>query len=303
MLKPADNTNSPQPRSTVRDQGRRMDLRFLVHLAGTGATEIHPLGAAATTALIKELRLRPGLCVLDVGCGTGGTMVRLAKYKPARIDGVDVTPTMLQVARQRIRLARLSDRSELHLVEPGGHLPYADAAYDRVYTESVLGFQDAEGAKALLREIFRVLKPGGRYVANEAIWRAGVAPATIAATNAACIADFGLRMASDPPWALDDWLIVMRGSGFEIAGVALLDEQIRRETAVPHSVDISALLSAALTRIYKLRTFVTPGGRRDRARFRRLNAQHQADGLLIEPRLFVLEKPLTSGVSSARASI
>ena len=122
-------SHSPQSGSVSFDQNRQMDLRFLVHLAGTGATEIHPLGSAATTALIEQLKLRPGLRLLDVGCGTGGTMVRLTKYKPARIDGVDVTPAMLRVARQRIGLAGLGSRSALYRVEPGGRLPFADASY------------------------------------------------------------------------------------------------------------------------------------------------------------------------------
>ena len=76
--------------------------------------------------------------------------------------------------------------------------------------------------KALLREILRVLKPGGRYVANEAIWRTGVPADTIAAINAACLADFGLRMASDLPWALDEWLGVMKGAGFKVVSSDLL---------------------------------------------------------------------------------
>jgi cyclopropane fatty-acyl-phospholipid synthase-like methyltransferase len=303
MLPSAHSTDNPQSASMSLDQKRQMDMRFLVHLAGTGATEIHPLGPAATTALIEQLKLRPGLRVLDVGCGTGGTMVRFAKYKPARIDGVDVTPAMLRVASQRIRLARLSDRSALQLIEPGGQLPFADASYDRVYTESVLGFQDAEGVQALLREIFRVLKSGGRYVANEAIWRSEVAAETIATTNAACLADFGLRMASDSPWALDEWLAVMREAGFQVTGAALLSEQTRGKSAIADVFELRALLSTALTRIYKLRTYITPARRRERSRFQSLNAQHHDDGLLIEPRLFVLDKPSLSGVSSAYTAI
>ena len=228
MLKPAYSTETEKSEHPPDHPNRRMDLRFLVHLAGTGATDIHPLGRAATTALLEGLRLEPGLRVLDVGCGTGGTMVRLARYRPAHVDGVDVTPAMLRVARKRIRLSGLGGRCTLQLIEPGGRLLFDDASFDRVYTESVLGFQDAEGAKALLGEIYRVLKPGGIFAANEAIWRTGVPAGTIAAVNATCLADFGLRMASDSPWALDEWLGVMKSAGFHFRSTGVCGAPVRQ---------------------------------------------------------------------------
>ena len=303
MLKSVDSSSTQKPERVVGDETRPMDLRFLVYLAGTGATEIHPLGRAATAALIEKLQLRPGLRVLDVGCGTGGTMARLAQYNLARIDGVDVTPAMLRVARKRIRLAGLGKRSGVSLVEPGGPLPFADSAYDRVYTESVLGFQDAGGAKALLKEIYRVLKPGGRYVANEAIWRSEVPAETIAAINAACLADFGLRMASDSPWALDDWLGVMKEAGFHVVSSDLISLTPGGRTQTRSRLGLRALASNALTRLYWLSSNITSAGRLSRARYRRLNEQHHDDGKYIEPRLFVLERPHSSTASSDELSV
>ncbi len=303
MLKSDYSTDTDESGHPAVDQNRQMDLRFLVHLAGTGATEIHPLGLAATAALIERLGLRGGLRVLDVGCGTGGTMARLAQYKPARIDGVDVTPAMLQVARKRIRLSGLGKRSAVHLVEPDGRLPFADASYDRVYTESVLGFQDAQGAKALLQEMYRVLKPSGRYVANEAIWRTGVPAKTIAAINASCLADFGLRMASDSPWALDEWLGVMKDAGFQVVSSDIISAAPGDRKTARSSLDLRTLASNALSRFYWLHSYLTPSGRRARALYRVLNRQHHDDGMYIEPRLFVLDKPHPSGASDNELSV
>src|SRR4051794_30394643 len=118
------------------------NYHFLVYLAGTGATHIHPMGRAATDALFTRLDLRPGMRVLEIGCGTGGTMARLAPFRPDRIDGVDLLPSMLAVARKRLRLVGLGKRVHLRLLKPGEPLPFATAAYDRVYAESVAGFQD-----------------------------------------------------------------------------------------------------------------------------------------------------------------
>lgn len=281
----------------------RMDFHFLVYLAHMGATDIHPLGRAATGALIAQLDLRPGKRVLEVGCGTGGTMARIAQYGPARVDGVDAILDMLRIARRRLRLLGLGGKSTLRLVEPGGLLPFSDATYDRVYTESVLGFQDEQGAQALLTEINRVLKPGGKYVANEAIWRSGVSAERIAAANAACLADFGVRVASAAPWTLSDWHRIMGDAGFQVISADVLSTEYR----IPSSENMTSalgirrprlLLSDALTQFYRLRTYLTPAGRRARAYYHTAHKErHQGDGLLIEPRLFVLQKPVDSDMS------
>lgn len=271
-----------------------MDFGFLIHLANSGATAIHPLGSSATGALIAQLDLQPHQRVLEVGCGTGGTLALIAEHDPARIDGVDAIPAMLRVARRRLRLTLNTNRSRLYLVEPGAPLPVPDTSYDRVYTESVLGFQDEPGAKAMLAEIYRVLAPGGKYVANEAIWRDGVAHERIASINAACLADFGVRMASDAPWTLGDWLPLMKQQGFHVVSARNLEEHIATAGALRSRWTPRLLTSAALTTLYKLRSHLLPATRRARARYRMLNETHRDDGLYIEPRLFVLEKPLSA---------
>jgi ubiquinone/menaquinone biosynthesis C-methylase UbiE len=269
------------------------DFRLLFYLANKGAADIHPLGPAASRALIAELDVQPEQEVLEVGCGTGSTMVRVAQQKPARIDGVDVMPSMLAVARKRLRLVGVGKRATVRLVRDGERLPFADASYDAAYTESVLGFRDEEWVKAILAEIFRVLKPGGRFVANEAIWRAGVSAERVAAVNAACLADFGVRQASAEPWALSDWLEVIRDMGFRVLKANTVKESVAQgsENQRPGA---RALLSAALTQFYRLRGYFTPAMREARADYLRLSQKHRLDGLLIEPRLFVLEKPPAS---------
>jgi ubiquinone/menaquinone biosynthesis C-methylase UbiE len=277
---------------TGQDGSGKMDFGFLVHLAGMGAADLHPLGRRATALLIESLDLQAGQNVLEVGCGTGATMVRLERYNLARIDGLDLLPAMLRVARRRLRLAGLGARSRLYLAKPGAPFPIPYGTYDRVYTESVLGMQDAEGARALLNEICRVVRPGGRYVANEAIWREGVPSETIASINAGCLRDFGLRMASDAPWSLPDWLQVMQEAGFRVLSAELISEQIAGRQYPVANTEYRAILSAAVTRSYWLRGLLTPRARMARARYRRLNDRHREDGQYIEPRLFVLEKPL-----------
>lgn len=268
-----------------------MSLEFLSHLAEMGATNIHPAGRQATERLIAALDLRAGDRALEIGCGTGETMARILCQRAVSVEGLDVLPEMLRVARLRLRLTGCAGRAKLHLGQIGTPLPVPDAAYDRVYTESVLGFQDASIACALLAEIHRVLKPGGLYAANEAVWKRGTPEETVQAVNAACLRDFGLRAASECAWSVDDWLRLMHEAGFRVLSADSLDERTQNAAqcrAAPSSLGLT--LSHALTLGYKVRARFVPRLMRQRARYRRLVAQPRAEGPHQEARLFVLQK-------------
>jgi SAM-dependent methyltransferase len=262
-------------------------LAYLTHLARLGATNIHPLGAPATARLLAALDLAPGARVLEIGCGTGETLVRVAQTPGVRVDGLDALPAMRRMARRRLRLAGLGRRARVHAARPGAPAPFPAATFDRVYTESVLGFQDTGAARAMLADIYRLLKPGGLYVANEAIWRAGVPPAIVAAINAASVADFGLAQACAQGWDLPAWLAEMRAAGFTARAAGLL-----ADAPVPPDARLAPalVLSAALTGAYRLLGRIHPGLRAERRRYRALLARHARDGRYIEARLFILQK-------------
>lgn len=92
---------------------------------------------------------------LDAGCGTGDMMTRLRRYAAAaRVFGIDVSPTALDFCRERGH-ARLAQASATHL-------PFADASFDLVTSFDVLVQIPGEGSdEAAMREMFRVLRPGG----------------------------------------------------------------------------------------------------------------------------------------------
>lgn len=115
---------------------------------------------------VKLARLGPGEVALDVGVGTGDLSFDLlrASDPASRVVGVDVSPKMLELVRQRARLDPLGDRFEAEVAD-AQELPFADGSFDRV----VAGFAVRNFGQlgAGLREMWRVLRPGGRAVILE----------------------------------------------------------------------------------------------------------------------------------------
>lgn len=100
--------------------------------------------------------LPPSHCLLEVGVGTGGLLEGLGT-RSERVIGVDHAPAMLAAARQRLEEAGLS-HVELRLGEME-HLPLESASVDTAVLNMVL--HHAPDPLTVLRELFRVLQPGG----------------------------------------------------------------------------------------------------------------------------------------------
>jgi len=112
-------------------------------------------------ALLKVIGSCKGEAVLDLGCGNGYLARRLAR-RGARVTAVDASPRMIRNARARDPGNKLkvkyihSDARKLKGVE--------SASFDLVFANmSLMDFSDAESA---IREVARVLKRGGRFVAS-----------------------------------------------------------------------------------------------------------------------------------------
>lgn len=111
--------------------------------------------------LLERIGSPSGLNILDVGCGDGVLAVELAK-RGAKVRGIDSSEAMIAAARQRAA----SDNIEIDFNRAAAEsLPFADNQFDVVTAIAVLCFIDDPGAA--LREMARVLKPGGRLIVGE----------------------------------------------------------------------------------------------------------------------------------------
>ena len=121
-------------------------------------------GRAAMRECFPFYRLTKSFCrhiadvrVLDFGVGWGRVIRLFAHDVPEdRLYGVDVDPGILEVCRQT------GVRGELHLVEPGGGLPFPDGFFGLAYAYSVFSHLSPAAALQSLAELARVLEPGGQ---------------------------------------------------------------------------------------------------------------------------------------------
>ena len=108
---------------------------------------------------VEALTLPPAGCVLDVGCGTGELMRLVQSHHPqATLVGIDVTPEMMAVAREKFQHA---PRVRLCLAEAEA-LPFAAESFDAVVSCNML--HHVHAIDQLFREWARVLRPQGQLV-------------------------------------------------------------------------------------------------------------------------------------------
>jgi ubiquinone/menaquinone biosynthesis C-methylase UbiE len=119
------------------------------------------IGAPLAKDLIDAASLRPGEAVLDVACGTG-IVARIAAHRvgpTGTVAGLDVNAGMLEVARSA------SDSAGIPWHEASAEaMPLPDESFDVVACQ--LGLQFFADKAGALREMHRVLKPGGRLLIN-----------------------------------------------------------------------------------------------------------------------------------------
>src|SRR5574340_367935 len=140
------------------------DVRRLSPADLAPVDEFHIRGREATIELAERAGLEPGMDVLDVGCGLGGSVRYLAAERGCRATGVDLTAEYVHAATalaERVGLAgRVSFRQASAL-----DLPFPARSFDAVWTEHAQ--MNIADKRRFYAEIARVLRPGGRLAFHD----------------------------------------------------------------------------------------------------------------------------------------
>jgi SAM-dependent methyltransferase len=185
--------------------------------------------------VVDAAAIRSGHRVLDVACGTGilSRAVAEAVGPAGDVIGLDLDPGMLVVA------ARVAPGIALHR-GTAEMLPFTDHAFDAVVSQfGLMFFQDRTRA---LREMWRVLRPGGRLVV--AVW-ASLHDTPAYAAEVALVERFAGRAAADvlrSPFAIGDPSQLERA--FTDAGIPL--NSVTTQIGTGHFPSIRAMLNADL---------------------------------------------------------
>lgn len=102
--------------------------------------------------------------ILDIATGTGDLAIMMAELQPEKITGLDISPGMLEIGRQKIDSKRLSSNIEMVLGD-AENIPFEDNYFEAITVS--FGVRNFENLEKGLKEILRVLKPGGIFVVLE----------------------------------------------------------------------------------------------------------------------------------------
>ena len=115
----------------------------------------------------KVLKLSSESSVLEIGCGSGGYAVHLAKSVGCQVLGLDINAEGIRNANLLAEQAKVGARARFQEFDVSQPLPEKDNMFDAVYSNDVLCHVPHRAQ--VLANLFRVLKPGGRFLFSDAL--------------------------------------------------------------------------------------------------------------------------------------
>jgi SAM-dependent methyltransferase len=169
--------------------------------------------------------------VLDLACGPGGWVLQVARTHPTcRVIGVDISRTMVEYASSHAEVQNLSNADFLvqDILKP---FAFADNSFDVINARTIFAFMQNEAWNPMLKECYRVLRPGGVICLTEGEWPL---------TNSEALEHYGKAFSSALALSGRSFSPIARNVGI----TPMLSHLLRQAgychvRAQPHAVDIS----------------------------------------------------------------
>lgn len=115
--------------------------------------------------------------ILDIGCGPGGWVLDVAFEHPQKeVIGIDISQQMIEYARAHAQAQDLNNAS-FQVMNALEKLAFPDASFDLVNARFINPFMPKESWPALMKEVLRILRPGGTLLLTDTEWSISNSPA------------------------------------------------------------------------------------------------------------------------------
>lgn len=255
--------------------------------AQTNTPYIHALGRRGAAFLVHELAGASGGNILEIGFGTGQTLVDIsAKWPLCTLYGVEISESMLTAARKRMKFCGLQS---IHLlrISPQHPLPFRDNFFDAVYAESALAYLPGERLDVLMADIYRVLKKDAVFMCNESLWRTHISQHTMLEINEKCLRLFGIPQANVQYPHAGNWVSLCAGTGFRLEKIQYLQEL---NTTIRNPQNLASHLSRLFTCAGRLKRRIHPALSRRYKAFQEAEREFEQYGLFLEGIFFKFRK-------------
>lgn len=114
--------------------------------------------------VVEIIKQQQPKTILDIATGTGDLAINLAETSAEKIIGLDISPGMLGVGKEKVKAKQLDNRIDM-IIGDSENMPFKDNTFDAITV--AFGVRNFETLENGLKDILRVLKPGGTFVILE----------------------------------------------------------------------------------------------------------------------------------------